>query len=636
MRFLPGSALCSVPGVNCWTRPRQGYGRQADRKWVTALRVAGWVGVAVAALGAEGPPAQGTPNAAGDTNAVATYDGGKITGAELAVRLEEPRFVTDAEQSAAANTRTSQKEKVARHIAALRILVEAARQKGFDKAPGWALEVKLTEQGTLAQALTDDIRRQAFVGEKEVADEYETNRFEFLTIETFDARRIGISAKKHGAQALDRAKEALGLLRNGQEFAAVAKQYSDLEPNAAERRNYPANTWGKTAGLGLAALGEGKVSAPLTVDDGFELVKVEGIHVGGNPGAEEAKAQILRVMFEKRVAERIDQMMKAAEQAIAFVPGNLDSWPGDKGPHSGGQAGTPGAQAGTPAPLREGGTNAVALRCGQFAVTREELRGFAEARGVPDLEPQKLIQIIQQEYGYQIQFGEVARSMGLLLRPEVQRACLYELEKQLALKARQRLEREFAATTSFPEERLRDDYEKKFTATFQPLLQYDVLVVPLRVAANASTEERQAAVSNTTARAQELIKRAQEGASFNTLAAGDSSLQVMTGQSRAVPEGSGLYPLVAGLKAGAVAAEPYEDFGGFCVLRVNKYEARRKMPFDLAKAYLLEGLRNEALAEIRRDFQTFLLNKYHFVFGPAAERAGAEPATGTKSSAPKQ
>ena len=104
---------------------------------------------------------------------------------------------------------------------------------------------------------------------------------------------------------------------------------------------------------------------------------------------------------------------------------------------------------------------------------------------------------------------------------------------------------------------------------------------------------------------------------------------MMSGQSRTVREGSALAPLVAGLKAGEVAAEPYEDFGGYCVLRVNKYEPRRKMPYELARNYIVEGFRTEAMDDLRKNFEAVLLNKHHFTYGPpATARTRDSAATG--------
>ena len=42
------------------------------------------------------------------------------------------------------------------------------------------------------------------------------------------------------------------------------------------------------------------------------------------------------------------------------------------------------------------------------------------------------------------------------------------------------------------------------------------------------------------------------------------------------------------------------------------------MPFELAKNYIIQDFRNESVGELHRNFETVLLNKYHFTFGPAA------------------
>jgi len=543
----------------------------------------------------------GAPGAG--TNLAATYDGGQVSNTEVVERLSEPWFVTEAEQNAPTNAQMGQVEHVARHLAALHILVDAARKRGFDKRPGWGLEVKLSEQTVLAQALSDEVRRQTFVSDKEASEEYRTNKFMFIGIESIEARMIGIRASKHGEKALARANEALKLIKAGQDFGAVASRFSDLAQEAAQSNAYPADKWGKGAGRALAELGEGRISEPLPVADGYEIVKVERLHLVGNSSAEEAKAQVLRILFEKAVVERMDQITKGAGDAIAFVPSTINS---------------------------QLSTNPVLLRCGQFELTRQDVRGLAAERGVPAIEDQKMVEVIRQESGIQIQDGELARRMGLDKRPEVQKAQRDALDKRLAEKAKRALLPELVAEMTFDEGRIRNSYESKFTATFEPLMQYDLLVVPLRVPAGASAEERQTVVSNTLAKAQELVKQATEGSSLKALAAADSSLQLMLEQSRTVREGSALYPLVAGLKEGEIAAEPYEDFGGYCVLRVNKYEPRRKMPYDLAKNYILEEFRTQALWELRHNFEPVLLNKYHFAFGapPSGARGVPTPEPG--------
>lgn len=535
------------------------------------------------------------------SNVVASYDEGKITAADVAERLDEPSFLAEANQNAPAGVATSDHEKIARHIAALRILVNAAVQRGFAKGPGWQFESRLVEQRVLTDALGEETRRQVSVSEQEVADQLATNRFVLLGFDVVEAGRIGISATKQGDKALERAKEALAQIRGGKDFASVAKEYSDLDPSLAQTTSYPANYWGKQNGLTLGALGERKVSDPLPVEDGFELVELKRIHLRDNPSPEQAKSSLRLTLTETTVAQRIAELMKAADGAFPFVP-----------------APAPSALNSQPA------TNAVLLQCGQFAITREDVRGFTAQRGVPDLDEQKALEIIQQENTYQIQMGELARSMGYGQRPEVRKALRYALDKELAEKARRVLLPEFAGTLTFDETRIRDAYDSKFTATFEPQIQYDVLVVPIGAPANAKPEEREVAVSNAQAKAEALIRRIQDGTRFDSLVS-EPGVQFMGSQSRTVREGSALFPLVSSLKSGEVAAQPYEDFGGFCVLRVNKYEERRKMPYDLAKNYIVQDFRAQALGDLRRDFESVLLNKHHFTFGPPAAAAPTRP-----------
>ena len=560
----------------------------------------------------QSPPAEA--RAAGDTNAIATYDGGSIMAGEVAEYVGEPHFLADADQNAPPNAAMAQEEKLARHLAAVRILVKAARERGF-AGPGWPLEAKLIEQGMLAQALTDEIRRGVVVSEQEVNEQYATNRFKLLGFQTVEAGRIGISAKKHGDKALERAKEALALIRGGQDFAAMATQYSDLEPKLAQKETYPADFWGKPGGMVLAELGEGKVSDPLPVPDGFELLKVERIYLKGNPGPEEAKANLRVMLNEMAVEDRLAEMSRSATMAFPFVVAQTNPPPSTLNPQP--------------------STNVVLLRCGQFALTQEDTRAYARQRGLSEADEQNLPETTKREHGYEMQMGELARSMGFDKRPDVQKALRYELDKQLAAKARTALLPELAAGLAFEEGRIRKAYDETFKATFDPLLEYDLLVVPMGVPPNATAEARETARTNALAKAQALIQRIQDGASFDALAGGEAGTQLMSGQSRTVSEGSALAPLVVGLNPGEVATQPYEDFGGYCVVRVNKYEPRRKMPYELAKNYIVQDFRTEGLDDLRKNFEPVLLNKHHFTFGPPATartRDSASSVTGKTNS----
>lgn len=551
------------------------------------------------------------------TNVVATYDGGKITSAEVAERAIEPHFVVDAEQKATPNVLVSQEEKLARHLAALRILVNESRSRGFDRpadpdvakrepqpqhhpfasvGDGWKLEKKLIEQRVLAQALSDELRRSAIISEQEFEDQYRTNRFNLLGFESVEAGRIGISARKHGNDALKRAGEALALIRGGESFATVASRYSDLEINLARPGNYGARFWGNDIGLLLGEFGEGKVSGPLPVADGYELVKVERIYLGGNLTSEGAKAKLRILLNQMAAQDRVDQMTKAAEATfpVIMVPSNP-----------------------SPATFNlQPSNNHVLLQCGQFRLTGEDLRGLAVQRGDASIENQKMIETLKRESGYHLQMGEMARSLGYDKRPDVQRALQYELDKQLAEKARQVLLPELAAEMTFPEDQIREAYETNFTATFPPQLHYDALVVPMRFPPNVTDAQRETVRTNALAKAEEIIQRVQNGAKLEEIASGDAIFQWMPGQSRVLNENSVLASLLTGLKPDQIAAQPYEDFGGYCIIRVGKAEPRRKMPYELARNYLIHDFRNAAVRDLHNHFETALLNKHHFAFGP--------------------
>jgi len=532
----------------------------------------------------------------GDTNVVASYDGGSISAGDVAEAREEPRFVAEAEQNAPTNA-VSLDEKIARHLAATRILVGEARQRGMDKAAGWKLQSKLIEQRVLGEALVEDIRQGVSLSDKEVADYYEANKFKLLTIQAIEARRIGFSARKHGDKALERAKEALALIRGGQDFGAVAKRYSDLDLKAAQPNTYPPSLWGKEGAMALAELGEGKVSDPLPVADGFELVKVVRMQLPANVSREEAMHFARQVLAGELAGRRMRETLQAAETGFPFTAVQTN---------------------------QSSSTNLALLRCGQFVLTEEDLRAFAEARDFPESDTQSLLEVIKQDHGEQIRLGEMARGMGLDERLGFQRRLRYEWDKRLSHLAKMALIPEHLATLQFEESRLADHYQDQWKGTVDARLDYDVLVVPLGVAPDAPAEEQETARTNALAKAKNLIARFWEGTAFEQLAGGDASLQLITGQSRLFQAGSMLEPLVVGLQPGQIALEPYEDFGGYCVIRVNKYEASHKTPYEMARPYIVEHFRRDVETDLRQNFEPFLLQQKHFNYKPeAAGRAAS-------------
>ena len=553
----------------------------------------------LALAGAGGAEAPSRPLAttellpAGDTNVIATYDGGRVSAGAVAEAEEEPRFVVEAERYAPTNA-ISRDEKLARHLAALQILVDEARRRGLDQAPEWRLQTKFLEQHLLREALITELLQGVLLSDEEVARYYESNKFRLLTIQAFEARRIGVQTRKHGEQARERAQEALALLRNGRDFGEVARQYSDLALAAAQTNTYPADFWGKAGALALADLGEGRVSEPLSTAEGWELVYPVRIRVADSVSREEA-LQYARQMLASQAANRqLEELGRVAAAAHALVPG-----------------GEAARAAGDPAA-------AEVIACGKFSLTAEEVQAWARQRSRAVPEFAQLAQQLKEELGDALELGELARDMGLGQRPEFQRRWRYEQARGLSHQARMVLIPEYLSGLQFAESRLADYYQDQWTGTVDARLDYDVLVVPLGVRADAEAEERAAAREQAQAAARKLIARFWEGATLEQLAGEDARLQLITGQSRLFQAGSMLEPLVAGLQPGQIALEPYEDFGGYCVIRVNRYEASRKMPYEMARPYVIEHFRREVERDLRQNFEVFLLAQKHFKFKPEA------------------
>ena len=79
--------------------------------------------------------------------------------------------------------------------------------------------------------------------------------------------------------------------------------------------------------------------------------------------------------------------------------------------------------------------------------------------------------------------------------------------------------------------------------------------------------------------------------------------------------------MVAGVPAGKIDAEPVYDMGAMCIIRVRKFEPRKKTPYDMAKRYVEESLKRQVEQSMRDNFEEQLLMRSGFrLDSGAAER----------------
>ena len=88
------------------------------------------------------------------------------------------------------------------------------------------LRKKIRDQLKIDFVVEEEIKSKIYVNPQEVTEFYQQNQDRFLKKEKFNLDSIFIDAKEDKQKAEIRAQEALKLIKQGEDFSAVASQYS--------------------------------------------------------------------------------------------------------------------------------------------------------------------------------------------------------------------------------------------------------------------------------------------------------------------------------------------------------------------------------------------------------------------------
>ncbi|BCG45454.1 Periplasmic chaperone and peptidyl-prolyl cis-trans isomerase of outer membrane proteins SurA [Citrifermentans bremense] len=185
---------------------------------------------------------------------------------------------------------------------------------------------QLKEQLERLRLMSQEVRSKVQVGEREMRDYYQANLASYGGSELYSARHIFLKVDKKGgaeelAKAQARAAEVLAKARAGEDFAALAKKYSD-DP-AAAKDGGDLGTFKRTdmlpeIGDTVAALKPGEVSAVVQSPAGLHIIKLEQKKQEAGRPFEEVKDAIEDVLYKKKSDERFAQWVKELRAGAAI------------------------------------------------------------------------------------------------------------------------------------------------------------------------------------------------------------------------------------------------------------------------------------------------------------------------------
>ena len=174
------------------------------------------------------------------------------------------------------------------------------------------LRNKVTDQLKIKYLIEEDVKSKIFVNPQEVTDYYKSNFEQYQKPERVDLESTYIPFGDVPAEAKTKAEQALAQIKEGKEFAEVAKEFS------------------KSPSIGVLAKGEmlpeienavmqlkeGETSSIIETTNGLYIFKLKTKLPSEVSSLEEVKDEISRLIFQKKYKQRylewLDKLKKNA------------------------------------------------------------------------------------------------------------------------------------------------------------------------------------------------------------------------------------------------------------------------------------------------------------------------------------
>jgi parvulin-like peptidyl-prolyl isomerase len=516
-----------------------------------------------------------------DPDAIAVYDGGQVTAAELdRVILELP---PNQRQSLALEDPDAYRNLV-REVAVDEILLREAKLLGVDQSPEFLGQLRGIRRNLFVERyLAEKLPPIEPPTEAELRREYERRGEEYHRVErrlVYNLfRRLTPDTTKDQLRA--ELREVRDQVLAGQSFSTFAERISDSE----SRHNKGLLGWFERGQLSpdlegvIFSLEEGVPSEPIATRDGVHLFYVDTVIEAKDFSFEEVRRGLAAQLYAERRGEAMRKLEAELEDDVEIFFPTRDE---------------------LQALQRRGDPGAVVLRVGDFELRLGELGSLLETDrilnpGVVENRTERLLEALRQaERIYQHQLAR-----GATLDAEGERQLAARADRLLALHYRQ--EKLRVAVDSDPA-RLRtfyDDNRRRFTSPLQ--LRLRRLSIPLAEDAAARMGSLERLVPELEAGRQTLEEAAAE-------LSGD--LQelgwVTLGQLRELDPK--LARFAAGIPAGGYSP-PYSTADRLSIVRVLERREPEPLPYERVRdpvraAYLerhgqrlYEELRQELLGE---------------------------------------
>lgn len=213
----------------------------------------------------------------------------------------------------------------AEEIAGVFVMAEKARNEGLEREADTALQLKLNRYGALIQALIPKLEEETKLTDDDVKKLYEEKRASgemddvhvqhilFATVAIPDpSNPMGGGTAPNVDEKRQQADQVLQRIKNGEDFAELAKQYSEdpsSKANGGDMDMKPRYTFVPEFEEAAWKLQAGQVSDVVKTDFGFHIIKM----IERKPAADltpEVATRLKDTLSQKRFEEAVDEIAK--------------------------------------------------------------------------------------------------------------------------------------------------------------------------------------------------------------------------------------------------------------------------------------------------------------------------------------
>jgi parvulin-like peptidyl-prolyl isomerase len=176
------------------------------------------------------------------------------------------------------------------------------------------IKKKITDKILMREIIEREVRSHIFVHPREVTEYYRQNIEKFRIPEQIELDSIFIPFDESNDRARRIANKVVALLKTGEDFEVVQRQYSALKSlGLVERASLK-----KEIQDALLALDTGDISSPIKTEDGFFILRIKTVFPERLQDLDKVQDAIYEFVFQKKFQERFAQWIDELKER-AFI-----------------------------------------------------------------------------------------------------------------------------------------------------------------------------------------------------------------------------------------------------------------------------------------------------------------------------